>query len=722
MESPILALVALPLVVAIVMFARRVPARASRWLIRAAAFFLLGGIAGVNVQCDRPLNIAVLVDVSPSTRGATFRDPKSVTARLTPLLSGHPYTLHYFGDGLQTSADELPIERTRLEAPPDADAIVLMSDGRFDAPADLPPVYAVVDPALDQPGDGRVDVVSIDNEAVTVRTTIAQLPRALRLHGTVMKAAPLLVGTPLVRTTVEAKAQSVTAQIDGGDRWPENDGMTISTLPGVPTQRWAIGMAVPGFVSLAPLKCPTELSKYLDTASIVLSTDAALSNVSTERLKQYVDDLGGTLICVGSANALPPALRAIAPLTSEPPTPTSNWTVLLDASGSMGTDDVAGRSRWSYALAAADRAIEQLPANARVTVMTFARSVKTIAEHATPSGAREALKQLADIAPSGPTGLRTALDAIAHMSNGRSDHVLLLTDADADLGDVNALSKQLMATHVALFALTTTESQPIATLAGATGGRQIVRDAPADWSAAMQALATSAGTPTMISGAIAIPCVGTMAGTILHIRDRWPAWARRGADVLADVAGDPIVAAWQSASGSVVSVSARLSPEDLETISSKFEKPATDPRFATTWNPTQERVQIVANDSAGPMNGLHFVLRRGESDTMFEQVAPGRYEAPLPRERSASIAVVRFGGHVIARRAVDGRYAHEFDAIGNDRPALQALADRTSGAVIEAGDTSPIVFAKRTTAFALTTACSLIAFVLLIAAIVVVRK
>ena len=44
------------------------------------------------------------------------------------------------------------------------------------------------------------------------------------------------------------------------------------------------------------------------------------------------------------------------------------------------------------------------------------------------------------------------------------------------------------------------------------------------------------------------------------------------------------------------------------------------------------------------------------------------------------------------RIAVAGRYAPEFDAIGNDRSAMNQLARRTGGAVIDPAQTSPSSF------------------------------
>ena len=58
----------------------------------------------------------------------------------------------------------------------------------------------------------------------------------------------------------------------------------------------------------------------------------------------------------------------------------------------------------------------------------------------------------------------------------------------------------------------------------------------------------------------------------------------------------------------------------------------------------------------------------------------------------AVFAAVRVNGNVVARSALAGRYAPEFDSIGNDRPAMQTLAKQTGGAVIKPDQHLPIDF------------------------------
>jgi hypothetical protein len=66
----------------------------------------------------------------------------------------------------------------------------------------------------------------------------------------------------------------------------------------------------------------------------------------------------------------------------------------------------------------------------------------------------------------------------------------------------------------------------------------------------------------------------------------------------------------------------------------------------------------------------------------LNQTRPGIYSLEIPAPRTPSLATLLIDGHVIDRRAIAGRYAAEFEAIGNDDIALAQLAARTGGQVI----------------------------------------
>jgi hypothetical protein len=74
------------------------------------------------------------------------------------------------------------------------------------------------------------------------------------------------------------------------------------------------------------------------------------------------------------------------------------------------------------------------------------------------------------------------------------------------------------------------------------------------------------------------------------------------------------------------------------------------------------------------------------------QTGPGHYELDLPAPRTPAFAAIRVEGRLIDRIAVAGRYAPEFDAIGNDHAAMEELAHRTGGQVIAPRQTWPIDF------------------------------
>jgi hypothetical protein len=46
------------------------------------------------------------------------------------------------------------------------DAVLLLSDGRFEAPVVAPPTYAVIDPALDETRDARVQRMEVHDSTV----------------------------------------------------------------------------------------------------------------------------------------------------------------------------------------------------------------------------------------------------------------------------------------------------------------------------------------------------------------------------------------------------------------------------------------------------------------------------------------------------------------------------------------------------------------------------
>jgi hypothetical protein len=112
----------------------------------AATALLLLALAAGGTTWHRPVasEIPVMVDLSASTRGATYRDPRALDQRIRQLLGDTPFRITYFAEQNTAAAPngtplpDLPGDATRF-APPPAPAILLFSDGRFDLPPPPPP-------------------------------------------------------------------------------------------------------------------------------------------------------------------------------------------------------------------------------------------------------------------------------------------------------------------------------------------------------------------------------------------------------------------------------------------------------------------------------------------------------------------------------------------------------------------------------------------------------
>jgi hypothetical protein len=155
-----------------------------------------------------------------------------------------------------------------------------------------------------------------------------------------------------------------------------------------------------------------------------------------------------------------------------------------------------------------------------------------------------------------------------------------------------------------------------------------------------------------------------------------------------------------------VAIAFEPTANEIDGIVKRFESPPLDPRFEVSWQITgsNQEVRIDARDAAGSsyLNGLtlSLALRDSASNEAAEetrpipQVAPGRYALTFPAPRAPRVATVLLDPGekptVIARGAVAGRYASEFDAIGNDRAAMKELARRSGGRIIEPNESGPL--------------------------------
>jgi hypothetical protein len=179
-------------------------------------------------------------------------------------------------------------------------------------------------------------------------------------------------------------------------------------------------------------------------------------------------------------------------------------------------------------------------------------------------------------------------------------------------------------------------------------------------------------------------------------------WPKRDPQTIATVANDSTTLAAQQRLGLGHAIAIAFEPRaaELATILDRWQNAPVDPRLNLSWDvggPTL-RVRVDAFDpgSSQFLNGLKLSLQLGGTTTTLQQTSPGRYQLEAPAPRQATVATVVLATEpgavvvVVARRAIAGRYAPEFERLGNDRAALRELARRSGGRVIEPSDAGRI--------------------------------
>jgi hypothetical protein len=410
-----------------------------------------------------------MVDLSASTRGASFRDRATLERRVRQLLGDVPFRVTYFAqqntvappDG--SPLGDLPGDATRF-APPAAPAVLLFSDGRFELPPTAPPTFVVADANLDQPGDAAV--TRLEQRGRELATTVhngGDRARTLALGSSATRPAiPVEPGAVTITRPFEASAATaIGARLNPADRWPENDGLSLP-LPVPPrSQRWLVMTSRPapgaGWLTLSPDALPDDPAAYLAPAAIVLDNLAAsdLSDAQHRLLEQYVRDLGGALVIAGGDRTFAPGfyagtpLEALSPLASVPPVPAVHWVLLADASGSMSQAATAaargsGATRWQLAAAAVARLLPQLPPDDPVSAGSFAAELTWWSTGRTARETAGRPLPPADIVPNGPTNLAAALRRVAREVDGKlPTELLVVSDADVTIDQPDALARDL---------------------------------------------------------------------------------------------------------------------------------------------------------------------------------------------------------------------------------------------------------------------------------------
>lgn len=736
MGSPILLAVAVLLaLVAGASAARRNAAvpRASRVLAGAAMLLWCLAAGELAWQYTKPGRVAVLVDLSPSTRGARYRDPGQLNARLASLLGGAAHRLIYFaGDNQEATAAgnalaDMRADHTVLAPPPDASAVVLFSDCRFALPPAAPPTYIVVDPGLDDPPDASVQDLSVGAGRVVATLADTSGARELWLIGASEPTTRPVAGPAILSAPLRPGARRASAVLSRGDRWPENDALSID-LPPARIQRWWVGQRVApkGYESISAADLPVDSLEYLTPGVIVLDNVAVaqLSSPVRQRLEQYVRDLGGSLLLLGGDHAFAAGgypgttLERMSPLASSPPRPTVHWILLTDSSGSMA-QAADGVTRWQVATSAIVNLLAQLPPADLVSIGGFAQDVDWWSTAAEP--AREMATMAlppARVAPRGPTNLESALAQAARSAgsigsngdsvNGRAPmptELLILTDAQSTIDKPDDLIAAFHAADVHLHVLAIGHGPALPALgriADATGGTVSEQLDPNLWVGAAERLLRAAAPAHVQQTERTLRFSGELAGWPAQTISQWNrTWAKADADVVAEgrgqtEAGDqpfvPLVAKWSFGAGTVLATACPTPGLLAARLADWIARPPHDSRLAVRWDMGSElAVTVDALENGRFLNGLSLWLHlvgsdleaRGEPARIrIPQVAPGRYQLAIDAPHQPAIALVYEDGRIVDRMPIAGRYAREFVAVGNDYAAMRELAQRSGGAVV----------------------------------------
>lgn len=716
LTSPTNLLAASAIGVAIVLaaFTRRL---AMPWITRLLGIAGLICIAlaagGISCQRNGKLQIAVMVDCSASTRGASFRDARQLRERLKELMGNDEFEFYTFADqtrpaSINDQLSEIPSEQTRF-VPPPADAIVLFSDGRFDPPPTAPPTYAVIDPLLDHPVDAAV--IKLEQRQNSVAATISNTGPPRKMNWEDGSRSATTAPTGKIVLTTQLAGNAVTARITPGDLWPENDALSLQIPQAMASQQWWVGGNAPSdWEIMSPENLPTDPASWLAASVVVLNNISAdaLSPPQLERLEQYIRDLGGALIILGGNQAFAAggypgtALESLSPLASSPPKPVMHWILLVDSSGSMATP-LGDRTRFAVAADAVVQAARSLPGNDLLSIGSFARELHWWSVGKTVKETSAIALPPADVSPSGPTNLQAALKQIAaSMQDSLPAELLLVTDAETGLSDPSEIAAMLRTHRIRLDVLIIGEASgddALTQTAQQTGGRQERQMNPAQWAAETKMMLRAALPNRMIHQ----PTTVTFQNDLAALPSRTVAsanrtWLKDSATVLASGQNNSeslsLAARWRAGAGQVMAVAFTPTTAEIAAMAKGIAKQPRDPRFSARWNsgPTLH-VRIDAADHGDPLNGAQLSIRIGQSDAIaIPQTAPGRYEIDLPPPRSPQIVSVRNGEELVNQFPIAGRYPAEFDAIGNDDTALAELASRTGGQVIEPSQHQLIAF------------------------------
>lgn len=620
---------------------------------------------GPSVPLGRP-KVEVWVDVSDSTRGASYRDAdglERVLGRLMPGLTASAVREIKNGDEWPAAQDA-------------TDAVVVLTDARLTGePAIGLPVYIVRDSQLLDPPDAAV--VALEQAGPRVEAVVRG-PAGTWFQWDDGPKEPLRF--PVRRVATDAMPGVVKTIRVGGvamDRWPENDAAQIVPLAEKGRRIWH-GKTVPaGFESFDP-------ATGINSADLLIWAESDLPSKDLQAdVRRAVADGMTLLVAPGPAAWDDPAWAASDWANALPLQPqvleAKPFVILVDASGSM-----AQGNRAADAAKAVRQVISVLPDEARVTVKTVGSTGRTLFAGLAPS---DALRALPDqlMAPGGPTAVE---QAVAEYLAADVRGVLVVTDGEIPFQNAAALGGLTSrCTHPVSWWLggwgagveggSPAAPETMAAIARATGGTVIsadnnpsgVRRGLEEWALAGR-------------GKVFRPQPGTMEWIPPATAGQDPVegWAMtdisQGSVALAGIAAPPttMVGMKQIGVGKVIAVSAGLPAARLARLAEPF-GPVWDTGSAAEMRREGDHLRIKAATPAS----LFSVYVDGQSVPLL----PDGCTAALADSAQPRIATtVTASGSIAGRIPVSGKGPAELDSVGFDEVAALRFATATGGAVV----------------------------------------
>jgi len=696
---------------------RKIPLpTASRWLFAVGLLLLALAAAGPVWFRTKPGRLAVMVDLSPSTRGAQFRSTWFLEQRINQLVGTSPYqTLAFASENrpldLGGAIEEMPADRT-IFSPPPVDAILLFSDAQFQLPEKSPPVYVAMDEGLENVKDAAVKKLELRGGSLAATISNSGPDRAVSFPAS---TATVGRGTIVVTRPTPSDSTIATVKLNTGDLWPENDSISTAVLPPPASEKWWVGENPPDtdWRTFDASQLPVLEQEYLSPAVIVLANQSAdrFLPVGLERLTQYVRDLGGSLLIEGGDHSFGAGgyggtiLEQLSPLASFPPTPTTHWVLLADGSGSMA-QGAGGVSSWVVATRAMVKLLPGIPAADPVQIGQFSQDVKWWLPAGTAADAASAALPPPDAYPHGPTNLEAALNQVADESSAEMrTELILLSDCDATISHPDLLSDVLARKQIRLHVLAIANGSALGIIRGicqGTGGEVIQENDPGKWAQSLKKLSQAALPPLVVNQPVMVRFENGAESISIAPTSLWDrTWVKPDAQWWAESdLGQPLAGFWKVGTGSVLATGFGADDSSMEALVGLIAQKPRDPRFSVRWDQdSQAHVTVDAAEKGEFLNGLAMTLEISGSDgtqtRALEQTGPGRYEATIESSRETRIASVKVAGETIDRSAISGRYPPEFDALGNDHEAMRKLAEQSGGEVIWPGVRGRLIFTGR---------------------------